>query len=120
MRFSLPALAALSISMPALGAAAHAFLDHSDPPAGADLPASPKEIRLTFSEAIEPRFSSIELTTSDGRPVAVGGAVPAPGDNKQLMLAVPPLGPGHYRVQWRVVSVDTHRTEGDFTFTVAR
>jgi len=34
-------------------------------------------------------------------------------------MAVPPLAPGRYRVKWHVLSVDTHVTEGDFTFTVA-
>jgi hypothetical protein len=29
-----------------------------------------------------------------------------------------PLTPGTYRVSWRVVSVDTHPTEGNFTFTI--
>jgi hypothetical protein len=81
-------------------------------------PASPKEIRLTFSEGVEPRFSGIELATGDGRPIATGHATRDPGDEKQLVLAVPPLAPGLYRVTWHVVSVDTHRTEGDFTFTV--
>ena len=37
-----------------------------------------------------------------------------------MLLQVPlkPLRPGTYRVKWRVLSVDTHVTEGDFTFRV--
>ena len=101
-----------------MGAEAHAFLDQAVPPVGGAVPASPKEIRLTFSEGVEPRFSGIELATSDGRPIAAGPAATAPGDDKQLVLAVPPLAPGRYRVSWHVVSVDTHRTEGEYTFTV--
>ena len=50
--------------------------------------------------------------------IAIGPAPLDPGDDKQLVLAVPPLGPGRYRVIWHVVSVDTHRTEGEYTFTV--
>jgi methionine-rich copper-binding protein CopC len=96
---------------------AHAFLNQAVPVGGA-VPASPKEIRLTFSEGVEPRFSGIELATSDGRPIAAGPAATAPGDDKQLVLAVPPLASGRYRVSWHVVSVDTHRTEGEYTFTV--
>jgi hypothetical protein len=74
---------------------------------------------LTFSEPIEPRFSAIELATDDGRPIPTGAAVPDPADEKALVLPLPRLGPGRYRVRWHVVSVDTHRTEGEFGFEVA-
>jgi copper resistance protein C len=101
-----------------MGAEAHAFLDQAVPPVGGAVPASPKEIRLNFSEGVEPRFSGIQLATSDGRTIATGPVALAPGDDRQLILAVPLLVPGHYRVSWHVVSVDTHRTEGEYTFTV--
>jgi methionine-rich copper-binding protein CopC len=101
-----------------MAADAHAFLDRAVPPVGGAVPASPKEIRLIFSEGVEPRFSGIEIATSDGRPIATGPAATAPGDDKQLVLVVPPLTPGRYRVSWHVVSVDTHRTEGQYTFKV--
>ena len=117
-RFLLQLLAATAMTLPGIGALAHAFLDRAVPPIGGAVPASPKEIRLTFSEGVEPGFSAIELATSEGRTIATGPALRDPGDDKQLVLAVPPLAPGRYRVSWHVVSVDTHRTEGDFTFTV--
>jgi methionine-rich copper-binding protein CopC len=97
---------------------AHAFLNQAVPPVGGAVPASPKEIRLTFSEGVEPRFSGIELATIDGRTIATGPVATAPGDDKQLVLVVPLLAPGRYRISWHVVSVDTHRTEGEYTFTV--
>jgi len=34
------------------------------------------------------------------------------------VLNLPPLTPGHYKVSWHVVSVDTHRTEGSFSFDI--
>lgn len=117
-RFLLQAFAAVAMSLPAVGALAHAFLDRAVPPIGGAVPIPPKEIRLTFTEGIEPRFSGIELATSEGRTIATGPAVRDPRDDKQLVLAVPPLAPGRYRVSWHVVSVDTHRTEGDYTFTI--
>ena len=98
---------------------AHAFLNQAAPPVGGMVPASPKEIRLTFSEGIEPRFSGIDLATGDGRRVATGAAVVDPANDKELVLALPPLAPGSYRVRWHVVSVDTHRTEGEYSFAVA-
>jgi len=96
----------------------HAFLDAAAPLVGGTMPASPKEIRLTFTEAIEPRFSGIDLTTGNGRTIATGAAAVDPGNDKQLVLALPPLGPGRYRVHWHVVSVDAHRTEGEYSFAV--
>jgi copper resistance protein C len=97
---------------------AHAFLEQAMPPVGGAVPTAPKEIRLTFSEGVELRFSGIELATGDGRTIAIGPVATVPGDDKQLVLVVPPLAPGRYRVRWHVVSVDTHRTEGEYTFTV--
>ena len=116
-RWLLQLLAVAALMVPPVGALAHAFLDHAVPPVGGAVPTPPKEIRLTFSEGVEPRFSGIELTTSDGRAIATA-AIRDPADDKQLVLAVPNLAPGRYRVNWHVVSVDTHRTEGEFTFTV--
>ena len=40
------------------------------------------------------------------------------GDPTLLVVSVPPLAAGKYRVTWRVLSVDTHVTEGDFDFDV--
>ena len=96
----------------------HAFLNEAAPIVGGTVPTSPKEIRLTFTEAIEPRFSGIDVTTGDGQAVPTRPAVVDPGNDKQLVLMVPPLTPGRYRVHWHVVSVDTHPTEGEYSFTV--
>jgi methionine-rich copper-binding protein CopC len=35
-----------------------------------------------------------------------------------LQVPLKPLGPGTPRVKWRVLSMDPHVTEGDFTFRV--
>lgn len=99
------------------GADAHAFLIKSDPAVGATV-AAPKTLRLEFSEAVELAFSGVDVASGSG------GAVPAQnvrlnGTNRKVLLAdLPPLSPGAYRVKWHVVSVDTHRTEGDFAFSV--
>ena len=96
---------------------AHAFLLKSDPAVGATV-AAPKTLRLEFSEAVELAFSGIDVANGSG------GAIPARNvrldgnDHKVLLADLPPLSPGAYRVKWHVVSVDTHRTEGDFAFSV--
>jgi methionine-rich copper-binding protein CopC len=107
-----------AVSLISLAAFAHAFLDQAAPPVGGTVPTAPKEIRLTFSEGVEPNFSGIEVTTSDGQAIATGPATRDPADDKKLVVTLPPLASGRYRVKWHVVSVDTHRTEGEYTFTV--
>ncbi|MGE0257355.1 MAG: copper resistance protein CopC [Alphaproteobacteria bacterium] len=100
-------------------AAAHAFLSQAVPPVGGVVSSAPREVRLTFTEGIEPAFSRIELAGADGRPIGTAPATVDPRDNTQLVLALPPLAPGRYRVKWRVVSIDTHVTEGDYTFEIS-
>jgi copper resistance protein C len=114
MRFIVAILALLAA--PA-GASAHAMLNHASPAVGSTAAAAPKEIVLSFTEKLEPKFSSIEVRDAknaamqDGK-AALGGA---PTD---LRVALKPLPPGTYKVIWRVLSVDTHRTDGSFTFRV--
>jgi methionine-rich copper-binding protein CopC len=101
------------------GVYAHAMLVKAVPAVGGTVTASPSEIRITYSEAIEPRFSGIELKAADGRAVATGAAGVDPGDHATLVVPLKgALQPGSYRVTWHVVSVDTHRTQGSFSFEV--
>src|SRR5207237_2211117 len=82
-----------------VAAEAHAFLSQAVPPVGGAVSGSPPEIRITFTEAIEPAFSRIELTTADGQPIRAGPAVVDPRNSTQLVLTLPRLGPGRYRVR---------------------
>ena len=95
---------------------AHAFLDHADPRVGSTVRSSPTAVTLTFTEGVEPAFSKIEVIDGDGKGVAVG--VLEHPDDTSLRVAVPTLAAGTYHVKWRVVSVDTHETEGSFTFSI--
>jgi len=98
---------------------AHAFLDRADPAVGATVKSAPPRAALTFTEALEPDFSSITVEDGAGRRVDLGDAHTAPDDAKRLSVGLKPLPPGSYKVQWRVTSVDTHKTSGSFSFTVA-
>jgi methionine-rich copper-binding protein CopC len=100
------------LTTPAL---AHAFLQHADPGAGATLRESPKRVALVFSEKLEPVFSGVAVTDASGHSVEAGAIVI--GGNS-MMAPLRPLPPGRYRVTWHVVSVDTHRTEGAYSFAV--
>lgn len=108
-------LALLLMAAPA--AFAHAHPKTMTPAPDSTGPA-PNKISITFSEAIEPKFSSIKLTDSEGKSVDPETSVPAPGDPTTLTLAVPKLAAGTYVVQWSNVSVDGHHLQGTYKFTV--
>ena len=99
-------------------AEAHAFLLKSDPAVGSSLTNKPTALRLEFSEALELAFSGVDLATASGSALALNGVRFADDTHKVLVAGLPILAPGTYRVKWHAVSVDTHRTEGEFTFTV--
>jgi hypothetical protein len=100
-------------------AKAHAFLDHAVPAVGSAVHAPPTEVRLWFTQKLEPAFSSVRVLDRSGSPVDRGDARVDPADPTLLRISLPALAPGVYRVTWRVLSVDSHVTEGDFTFDVA-
>jgi methionine-rich copper-binding protein CopC len=99
---------------------AHAFVDHAEPAVGGKVQQLPHEVRIWFTEAIEPAFSSIQIFDAAGKQVDKKDMHPDPSHRSLLQISLPPLGPGTYKVVWRVVSVDTHVTKGDFTFQVVR
>ena len=95
---------------------AHAFLDHAAPVVGSTVHGSPSQIKLWFTQSLEPAFSTVRVLDAANRQVDKSDAKAAA---EMLQVSVPPLAPGRYRVVWRVLSTDTHVTEGDFTFDVA-
>ena len=108
---------ALTAAIPS-AAFAHAMLDHAMPPAGSSQTAAPREVVLTFTEELEPAFSTIEVRSENGAVVSGGKARVDAKQRTQLSVSLKALPPGTYKVIWRVLSVDTHRTQGDFTFRV--
>jgi len=104
----------------ALPAGAHAFLDHAAPAVGSTVHAPPTQVKLWFTQELEPAFSTAQVSDASGKRVDNGDAQLDRTDTTLLTVSVPPLAPGRYRVSWRVLSVDAHATEGDFSFDVAR
>jgi methionine-rich copper-binding protein CopC len=116
MRWSgLLGLALLAHAAPAF---AHAFLERANPPVGSEITASPPEISITFTEGVEPYFSTIEVHGANGAAMPAGAALTAPGNNRLLSVRLAKLPPGTYTVIWHVTSVDTHKTEGSYQFTI--
>jgi len=99
-------------------AMAHATLKNAAPAAGSVAEAPPKEIALTFNEAVEPAFSNITVADGAGKEVATEKAKVDEANPAILRLAVPGLSAGTYTVSWAVAGHDGHRRKGDFKFTV--
>ena len=118
-RFVRLAAAMLLLSALAVPASAHALLRKATPAVGSTVTTAPPEVRLVFSEGVEAMFSTIAVSDAGGARVDTGDAHTAPGDQKTLIVALKKLAAGSYTVEWHATSVDTHKTEGRFTFTLA-
>ena len=99
---------------------AHAFIAHAEPAAGSTVQTSPAEVKIRFTEKIEASFSSIQVFDASGKEVDKRDVHLDRSDRALLYVSLPQLGAGTYTVAWRVVSVDTHVTNGSFTFRVVR
>jgi copper resistance protein C len=106
------------LSLSPVTARAHAFLDHASPRVGSAVQTAPHEVTLWFTQDLEPAFSTVQVTDASGARVDAGKPIVGGGDRKVMRIAVKSLPPGTYKVSWRVLSVDTHTTEGTFTFRV--
>src|SRR6202790_292327 len=105
----------LLLSLASGEVAAHAFLDHAEPRVGNSVATAPREVRLWFTQKLEPAFSTVSVTDEAGQRVDTGKARVS-GDTMAISLRQ--IGAGTYRVNWRVLSVDTHSTNGNFSFKV--
>jgi methionine-rich copper-binding protein CopC len=94
----------------------HAFLDHAEPRVGSTVKSPPSRVRAWFTQELEPAFSTLEVFNDRGERVNLGPAQIDAASPTLLQVPLKPLGPGTYRVKWRVLSIDTHVTEGAFTF----
>ena len=114
--------AAVAVAALLLGAGVawgHAFLERAEPRVGSTVKAAPAQVRVWFTEALEPAFSTLEVVNQSGNRVDRGPAKVDAASPALLQVPLKPLGAGTYRVKWRVLSVDGHVTEGDFIFRVA-
>jgi copper resistance protein C len=96
-------------------ARAHALLDHAEPRVGNKVAAAPHEVTLWFTQKLESAFSTITVTNSAGERVDTGKTRVS---GNQMAVSLRSGGAGTYHVTWRVLSVDTHTTNGNFTFQV--
>jgi copper resistance protein C len=117
MRILTFAISALLVVTADATAEAHAFLDHAEPRVGSTVPTAPRELVLSYTQNLEPAFSSVEVNDANGARVDLGKPKI---DASTMRVGLKPLAPGTYRVRWKVLSVDTHTTEGRFSFHVGQ
>jgi methionine-rich copper-binding protein CopC len=110
-------LAALMVGS-AVNASAHSFPEVQSPAAGQTLEESPSQITIKYDAPIEKLFASLQVLDAAGKDETVG-APEISSDQSTLSVKVKSLKPGAYTVIWRVVCVDTHHTQGSYSFTVA-
>jgi methionine-rich copper-binding protein CopC len=97
---------------------AHAFIDRAEPAVGSKLASSPGTVKIWFTERLEPALSKIQVFDSQGTEVDKRDTKVDPKNGQLLLVSLPAIKTGKYRVTWRVVSVDTHVTNGSFEFEI--
>jgi methionine-rich copper-binding protein CopC len=114
------ACAAVVVALAVGSAPAHAVLDRTDPRAGVSVKTAPSQVKLWFTGALEPAYSRVQVLDAAGKRMDLGDGGVDTANPALLRVSVPALVPGTYRVVWHVLSVDSHVTEGQFSFQVIR
>lgn len=110
-------LGALAVLVAVSGRASpHAFVDTSVPADRSTVREAPGEVTVRFTESVELEFSRITVKSGAGETVSTG-PIRQPAGNT-LTVGLKTLGPGSYTIEWRVLSVDTHVTDGVLRFTI--
>jgi methionine-rich copper-binding protein CopC len=117
-RMSMLLVLPLAFALPT-PASAHASLVRAIPAGGSAVYTSPTTVKLWFSERLEPAYCAVEVVDQTRKRVDNGDAGVDRSDAKLLQVSLPQLPAGRYRVMWRVLSVDTHVSEGHFSFEIA-
>ena len=101
----------------AIVALAHSFPESESPSAGQKVASVPSEVTINFNAPIEKLFAKLQVTGAYGKNEAVG-APQVSDDGRRLSVKLSALKPGDYMVKWAAVCIDTHHTEGSYTFTI--
>jgi methionine-rich copper-binding protein CopC len=96
----------------------HSGLQRAEPPVESKLKRPPSDVKLYFSERLEQDYSSVRVQDARGVQVDRQDAHVDPSNPLLLRVTLQQLEHGAYTVIWRVLSVDSHVTEGRFTFRV--
>ena len=112
------ALALVICALTTTAAAGHAVLQRAEPRVESKLKRSPDEVKLYFTERLEPAYSSLRVLDERGAQVDRRDSRVDRANPALLRATLPPLPAGTYTVRWRVLSIDADVTEGVFTFKI--
>jgi len=112
------ALALATWGLTATGASGHAMLQRAEPGPDSTLKRAPDEVKLSFTERLEPAYSSVRILDDRGQQVDRRDSRVDRANRAILRATLPPLPPGRYKVLWRVLSIDGDVTDGGFTFRI--
>ena len=117
---ALPLALCLVFIFPAV-ASAHAILLRSDPAKDAVLNAPPQQVRMWFTEDLNPAFTTAVVVNANNKQVDRHDAHVSPNDTKEMDVSLTSnLPPAVYIVIYRTDSAnDGHILRGSFIFTVA-
>jgi methionine-rich copper-binding protein CopC len=111
----------LSLAIASLSASwahAHARVETTEPKADSELSQPPKEIRLQFSDTLEPAFTKIMLLDSKNVAIKLSKAVVDKADTTTVTAQLPVLRAGQYLVRWSIMTRDSHKVKGEYRFRV--
>lgn len=113
------AVAALLVWLPQ-PALAHLGLQHSAPAEGAHFAEAPRELRLTFTEAVALAVTRLRLIGPNGAEVPLS-PLRHDTDSTQVIVAdvLGSLEGGVYRLEWQVIGRDGHPVRGTIAYVVA-
>jgi copper transport protein len=111
----------LTLLFPAV-VSAHAILLRSDPAKDSVLSLAPKQVRMWYSEALNPAFSTAVVVNGENKRVDNRDAHVSSNDQTEMDVTLQPnLPPAVYIVIWRTDSAaDGHILRGSFIFSVTR
>jgi methionine-rich copper-binding protein CopC len=114
-------LVVAEVAVLSTAACAHAVLVASSPKDNSVVTVAPKTVMLRFDARIEKRVTQVTLLDANRHKVVLP---PAPhgytsGPPDRLIIAMPNLKPGSYRLEYRVMATDGHLTPGLVRFTIA-
>ncbi len=115
-RLAVAIAAAGLVLLPGLPAAAHTYLEESEPMWETTVTEEITQIALRFNEPVLETIAEIEVTGPDG--TSIFGSGPVSIDGVHVTRAVVPFTMhGEYRVDYMIVAGDGHPLEESFVFT---
>lgn len=95
----------------------HAFVDHATPKVGSTVSDAPTQVQIVFTDDLKDGASTIQVLDANGKEVDKQDSHVDPKNKSLMTVSLNPIPAGTYKVVWNAVSVDTHKTHGDFEFT---